>query len=157
MTLSAPDTEDDALARASETEGSSCSSIYQRRTNSFSFTVRTVKYTIKAQNLQPGVTYEGCVRIQRRKAYSGTIPDDPDTGEEEVIEWEDVEPDTFSDITRTEANTDENGITTVEADIDLPGGAEDSIGWEYEAVSAHIWPSYADCECPTDYEEPAPE
>jgi hypothetical protein len=154
--LGAEDTEEAALARATETEGTSCTSIYELRTTSFSFTVRTATYTIKASNLQPGVTYEGCVRIQRRKAYSGTIPDDPDTGEEEVIEWEDVASDTFSGITRTEANTDEDGVTTVEENIALPGGDEDSIGWEYQALSVHIWPSYADCTCPTDDEEPAP-
>jgi hypothetical protein len=156
IALSDEDTEAAALERATETEGTDCTSIYQLRTTSFSFTVRTATYTIKASNLQPGVTYAGCVRIQRRKAYSGTIPDDPDTSEEEVIEWEDVEPDPFSGITRTPGNTDENGVTTIEEDVALPGGDEDSIGWEYQALSVHIWPSYADCTCPTGYEEPAP-
>jgi len=136
--LSAPDTEIDALARETATDGSSCSSINQLRTTSFSWTERTVTYTATAENLVIGVAYEGCVRLRRREAYSGTLPADADTA------WEDVEPDTIAPFTPTETSEE---VATDEA---LPFVK----GWEYEVVSAHVWPVSAGCDCPTSYVAP---
>ncbi len=139
------DTEEAALARATETDGTSCTSIYELRTTSFSLTVRTVKFSLELTNLCYGRAYEGCVRIRKRKAFSGTIPSG------EVIEWEDVEPFTFGPITPSAANTTDGVTTTAEiTDQDLVGGTEDAIGWEYEIVSAHVWPVSAGCDCPTE-------
>jgi len=137
-TLSIPDTEEDALARANPTDGSSCSSINQLRTTSFSWTERTVTYTATAENLVIGVAYEGCVRIQRREAYRGTEPDDADTA------WEDVEPDTIASFTPTET------IEVVATNEALPFAK----GYEYEVVGAYVWPVSAGCDCPTSYVAP---
>jgi hypothetical protein len=141
--LSDPDTEEDALDRADETEGTSCSSLYQLRTTSFSLTQRESKYTLKFTNLSRGRSYVACARLRRRKAFSGTIPEGEDT------DWEDVEPDTFGPFQATDSNT-EDGVTTVEeaTDIDLPF----EQGWEYEIVAAYVWPAGTPCECPTTYE-----
>ena len=138
LVLSTLDTDGDALTRATETTGSLCSSINQLRTTSFSWTERTVTYTATAENLVIGVAYEGCVRIQRREAYSGTEPDDADTA------WEDVEPDTIASFTPTETSE------VVATDEALPFVK----GWEYEVVSAHVWPVSAGCDCPTSYVAP---
>ncbi len=145
--LSEEDTESAALARATASTGPACSSIYQLRTDTFTFTVCTVQYTLTAQNLKPGVSYSGCVRIQRRQAYSGTVPPEANT------EWEDVEPDTFTGITATPENTTA-GVTTIDSNVDLPGGTPESAGYEYQILSAHIWPTSAACDCPTSYVAP---
>jgi hypothetical protein len=136
--LTTEDTEDDALARATATEGTSCSSLYQLRTTSFSFTQRTSTYTATASNLVIGVQYEGCVRIRRREAYSGTVPSGADT------EWYDVEPDTIAAFTATA--TEEELAT----DVALPN----TQGYEYEVVGAYVWPVSAGCDCPTSYVAP---
>lgn len=140
--LSDEDTEADALARVTPTAGTSCRSLYPLRTNSFNFTVRTVKYTITATNLVVGEEYEGCVRIRRRKAYSGTEPAEAD------LDWEDVEPDTITAFTATSSTME------IATDIPLPGGVEESRGYEYEAVGAYIYPTFAGCDCPTSYVSP---
>jgi hypothetical protein len=137
-TLSEEDTEADAFARVTATTGTSCSSLYQLRTTSFRFTQRTVTYTATASNLVIGVQYEGCVRIRRREAYSGTVPPEADT------EWYDVEPDTIAAFTPTA--TDEEVAT----DIALPNVQ----GYEYEVVGAYVWPVSAGCDCPTSYIAP---
>lgn len=144
--LSLPDSEADALARVSGTESTTyCSSVYELRTDLFTFTVRTVKFSLELTNLCYGRAYEGCVRIRKRKAFSGTAPPG------EVIEWEDVEHFTFGPITPTSANTEDGVTTTAEiTDQDLVGGTEDAKGWEYEIVSAHVWPVSAGCDCPTE-------
>ena len=136
--ISMPDTETDALARETATTGSSCSSINELRTTSYSWTERTVTYTATASNLVIGVPYRGCVRLRRREAYSGTLPADADTA------WEDVEPDTIASFTPTETSEE---VATDEA---LPFVK----GWEYEVVSAHVWPVSAGCDCPTSYVAP---
>ena len=136
--LSIPDTEDDALARATATDGTSCSSIYELRTTSFSFTQRTSKYTATASNLVIGVQYEGCVRIRRREAYSGTVPSGADTA------WYDVEPDTIAAFTATATEEE------VATDVALPNVQ----GYEYEVVGAYVWPTSAGCDCPTSYVTP---
>ncbi|MFP4165762.1 MAG: hypothetical protein ACLFUF_01185, partial [Opitutales bacterium] len=137
------ETEEDALDRKPWNEGGNCSTRYEQRTDAYDFSYRTAKYTVKAENLQPGVTYEGCVRLRKREAYSGTLPDDADT------DWYDVEPDLITSFQRTSSNTDEDGITTVEEDVDIPFAK----GYEYELVSVHIWPTYAGCDCPTLWED----
>jgi len=103
-------------------------------------------YTATASNLVIGVLYEGCVRIRRRKAYSGDTPIDPDTGVTEVIAWEDVAPDTIAPFTPTATSE------IVADDEALPL----AIGYEYQVVSAHVWPVSAGCDCPTSYVEPDP-
>jgi len=137
-TLSIEDTEADALARAISISGTSCSSLYQLRTTSFSFTQRTATYTATASNLVVGVQYEGCVRIRRRQSYSGTVPPGADTA------WYDVEPDTIAAFTPTAT---EEEVATDEA---LPNVQ----GYEYEVVGAYVWPTSAGCDCPTDYVAP---
>lgn len=145
QTLSDEDTEADALARAEETAGTDCFSRYELRTTLFSLTVRTVKFSLELTNLCYGRAYEGCVRIRKRKAFSGTVPDG------EVVEWEDIEPFTFGPITPSAANTTDGVTTTAEiTDQDLVGGTEDARGWEYEIVSAHVWPVSVGCDCPTE-------
>jgi hypothetical protein len=142
ITLSTEDTEADALARATATAGTDCSSIYELRTTSFNFTVRTASYSVTANNLCKGRAYEGCVRLQRREAYSGTEPEEADT------EWEDIEPDTIASFVATAKEME------IETDVALLGGTVDAIGYEYRAVSAHVWPVSAGCDCPTDYVAP---
>lgn len=136
--LSVEDTEADALARAIGTSGTSCSSLYQLRTTSFSFTQRTSTYTATASNLVIGVQYEGCVRIRRREAYSGTVPSGADTA------WYDVEPDTIAAFTATATEEE------VATDVDLPN----EQGYEYAIVGAYVWPTSAGCDCPTSYVAP---
>jgi hypothetical protein len=143
-TLSLPDSEEEALARATAKAGSDCSSIDELRTDSYDITQRTATYTATASNLVIGVPYKGCVRLRRRKAYSGTTPLDPETEVTEVIAWEDVEPDTIAPFTPTETSEE---VATDEA---LPTAK----GYEYQAVSAHVWPVSAGCDCPTSYVTP---
>lgn len=137
-TLSIEDTELDALARATATTGTYCSSIYQLRTTSFSFTERTVTYTATASNLVIGVAYEGCVRVRRRESYSGTAPVDADTA------WYDVAPDTIASFTATATEEE------VATDVAVPNAQ----GYEYEVVGAYVWPVSAGCDCPTSYVAP---
>lgn len=127
------DTETNALAAATATSGTSCSSLYQLRTDSSSFTKRTATYSATASNLLVGVEYRGCVRIRKRQAYSGTPPSGANTN------WENVTPDTISPFTAT--NTSENIAT----DVSVPNAQ----GYEYEVVSAHVWPTSVGCDCPT--------
>ena len=141
-TLSDEATEQEALDRATPVEASSCSSLYQLRTTSSSFTVRTVKYFAKARNLCPGRQYQGCVRIRRREAYAGTPPAEADTS------WDEVAPDLIDTFT---ADPDEDGWTIIDEDVALPN----EQGFEYEIMGASIWPVGSGCECPTEYEPEA--
>ena len=138
FTLSSEDTEAYALDRATATEGNKCTSIYELRTTSFSFTHRTSTYTATASNLVIGVRYEGCVRMRKREAYSGTVPSGADT------EWHDVEPDTIATFTATATEEE------VATDVDLPN----EQGYEYEVLEAYVWPTSAGCDCPTSYVAP---
>ena len=130
-----PDSEEAALDVATEVDGTSCSSLYQLRTTSSSFTKRTATYTATASNLAIGKAYEGCVRIRKREAYAGTPPAGADT------EWEDVEPDTISSFTATDTEEE------IAADVVVPNVQ----GYEYQVVSAHVWPVSVGCDCPTSY------
>ncbi|MGZ0657107.1 hypothetical protein ACWPKS_16000 [Coraliomargarita sp. W4R72] len=139
LTLSDEDTEEDAVDRATPTTGTKSTSIYELRTTTFTFTHRTVKYTATASGLVKGVSYHGCIRIQRREAYSGTEPEDAD------LDWYDVESD---EIVAFPATSDEKDVA---AAVDLPIAQ----GWEYRIEGAYIYPVSSPCECPTSYEEPA--
>jgi hypothetical protein len=127
------DTEEDSLDAATAVSGTSCLSLYQLRTTSNSFIKRTVTYTATASNLSVGKAYEGCVKIRKREAYSGTPPAGADT------EWEDVEPDTISSFTATDTEEE------IAADVEVPNVQ----GYEYQVVSAHVWPVSVGCDCPT--------
>ena len=132
------ETEEDALGRANSVEGASCSSLYQLRTSTLTFTRREVTYTVRARDLQPGVTYTGCLRLKRREAYSGTPPEGANT------EWEEIEPQTLTTFT---ADPDEDGWTEIET-----GELPNEQGWEYQIIGAQIWPTRANCDCPTEHE-----
>jgi hypothetical protein len=82
-----------------------------------------------------GIAYEGCVRIRKRESYSGTPPAGADT------EWEDVAPDTISSFTATATEEE------IAADVVVPNVQ----GYEYQVVSAHVWPVSVGCDCPTSY------
>lgn len=148
-TYSNQESEADALERAEEEEDTFCSSIYQLRINTKVFTVRTVKFSLELTNLCRGRPYEGCVRIRKRMALSGSTTGTP--FQSELKKWEDVEPFTFGPVTPSSENTTDGITTTPEiTDQDLVGGTEDARGWEYEIVSAHVWPVSVGCDCPTE-------
>ena len=126
------DSEGSALSAATAVEGSKCSSIYEKRTTALSFTLRTSTYTATARNLTVGTTYQGCIRIRKRESYSGTPPTGADT------EWKDIEPDTITSFTATDTEEE------LAKDVDVPN----SQGYEYEVISAHVWPSSVGCTCP---------
>ena len=131
-----------AIQRATPTDlTSKNTSIYELRTTSNSFHHRTVSYTAKASGIVPGVTYSGCLRIRRREAYSGTVPEGANT------EWEEVEPQIFEAFTFA---PDEDGFTEIETG-DLPHAR----GWEYDVMDVAIWPINSPCDCPTEYEPEA--
>lgn len=137
-TLSDEDTEAEALERATVDAGTAETSRYELRTTGAQFLHRTVAYTATAQNLIGGARYKGCIRIQRREAYSGTVPEDAD------LTWQDVEPDQIAEFIATA--TEE----IVAEDVDLPIAQ----GWEYRIHSAHLWLAGTGCECPTGYAAP---
>ena len=126
-----PDTEENALAAATATSGTSCSSLYELRTDSSSFIKRTSTYSATVNNLMVGTEYTGCVKIRKRESYAGTPPAGANT------DWEDVEPDTINTFT---ANSGEKKVAN---EVDIPHVQ----GYEYEVVSAHVWPTYSDCNC----------
>ena len=128
-----PDTETNALAAATATSGTHSSSLYQLRTDTRNFTHRTATYTVTASNLVVGVEYEGCVRIRRREAYSGTEPADANT------DWSYVASDTIAAFTAT--STQEEIATNVALPI--------ARGYEYEVVSVHVWAVSSGNSCPT--------
>lgn len=149
ITLSVPDSDEDALSRATEVVGKSNSSIWELRTTEYDFVKRESSYTLKASNLKAGIQYRGCVVIERRRAFSGAVPEDTPEWE---LDWHDVEPDIIEPFT---ADPDENGETTIAEDVDLPHVE----GWEYRVkvdnsgyYLVNIWPTYADCECPSEWE-----
>ena len=125
------DTETNALAAATATSGTSCSSLYQLRTNSSSFIKRTSTYSATVDNLMVGTKYDGCVKIRKRESYAGTPPSGANT------DWQDVEPDTINTFTAI------NREKEVADEVDIPHVQ----GYEYEVVSAHVWPTYSDCNC----------
>lgn len=150
LTLSQPDSDEDALERAPESTGTTNSSVWQLRTTDYSFLKRESSYTIKASDLKAGIQYRGCVVIERRRAFSGAVPEGTP---EEDLDWHDVEPDIIEPFT---ADPDENGATTIAEDVDLPHVE----GWEYRVKRvgssgpylANVWPTYAECECPSEWE-----
>lgn len=130
------DTEEDALAVATTTTGSQCSSIYQKRTNNLNFIKQTVKYTLKTERTVKGQKYKGCVRFRKRESYSGSTPEGADT------QWKyDVEPDEIAVFT---ADPDEDGFEEIATEVELPN----EKGYEYQVLGANIWVSHIDCECP---------
>jgi hypothetical protein len=161
-----PDTEDAALARAREAfiaqldenedppsedeevgyEEGGCTSTYEIRTDTRGFIRRTLTYSLLGFRMVRGCKYKGCVEIMRRKAYSGTIPNDPETGEEEVLEWETVEPDIIEPFVATKTRE------IIVADVKLPIVK----GYTYMVGRATIWPVYVECDCPfiSEIEEP---
>ena len=76
LTLSAPDTEADALARATETEGTSCTSNYQERETGFTFNKTTVKFEAIVTGLIPGFCYSGIIPIEVRDDVEGGTYDE---------------------------------------------------------------------------------
>lgn len=118
-TISAKDTDEDAVARGTPTTGTSCSSLWETRSTGFSFTKRTSKYTINCVSLVIGVEYEVTPSIRRRTAVIGSYG-----------AWEDV---TVAPITFTATSTTEtigDGGNSI---------ALDHIqGYEYEITSVHI-------------------
>jgi hypothetical protein len=75
VTLGDPDSETDALARATETAGTSANSIWETRSTGFTLTKRTVNYAVLCTDVTPGVTYDGVIPLQRREAVIGTDDD----------------------------------------------------------------------------------
>lgn len=118
-TLSEEDTDQDAIDRATPTDGTSCSSRWETRNSQFDWIKRTSGYTIECDDLVIGVEYEITPIIRKRTAQddgSGT--------------WEDVTvtPTTFTATAKTETIDDAGNP------IDL-----DSIqGWEYEITDVNI-------------------
>tara|TARA_R110000772_G_scaffold157878_1_gene269127 strand:+ start:105 stop:356 length:252 start_codon:yes stop_codon:yes gene_type:complete len=78
-----------------------------------------------------GTKYDGCVKIRKRESYAGTPPSGANT------DWQDVEPDTINTFTAI------NREKEVADEVDIPHVQ----GYEYEVVSAHVWPTYSDCNC----------
>lgn len=70
--LDSPDSETDALDRATPSSGSSCSSVWQTRSTGFSFTKRTSEYTLNMSNLIDGQGYRVKPIIRRRTAVIGS-------------------------------------------------------------------------------------
>ena len=66
------DTEEDALARASSTSGTSCSSLWEKRSTGYSFIKRESEYTINLSALVDGFSYRFKPVIQRRTAVIGS-------------------------------------------------------------------------------------
>lgn len=103
--LTVEDTDTDAIARETPTAGTSCSSLWETRTTGFSFTSRTVEYTIECADLVIGLEYEVTLTIRRRTATTDA------TGA-----WEDVAvtPETFTATAKTE--TIDDGGNPIELD-----------------------------------------
>lgn len=93
LTLSEADTEENAIERETPEEGTSCSSLYETRSNGFSWVVRTSGYTIECSGLAIGVEYEVIPSIRKRTAVIGSYG-----------EWEDV---TVTPVTFTATGTTE--------------------------------------------------
>lgn len=79
------DTEADALARETATEGESTSSLYETRDTGFAFTKRTVDYCVLCTNLVKGKSYNGKIPKQSRTAVVGSYG-----------AWGDEDSDTFT-------------------------------------------------------------
>lgn len=117
--LSSEDTETDALARETPILGTSCSSLWESRTTSYSFTVRTVTYIIECVDLVIGIEYEVTPAIRRRTA----------TAEQLFGPWEDVVVTPYTFIATATTETIDNGDS-----IEL-----DNIqGYQYEITGVNI-------------------
>lgn len=71
-TISVADTENDAIARETPVNGTSCSSLWSTRATGFSWTKSTSKYTIECTNLVEGLSYKVTPTIQKRTAVIGS-------------------------------------------------------------------------------------
>lgn len=67
-TLSDEDTEADALDRTTAVAGSSCSSLWEIRTDDFDFIKRSADYALKASRLQIDAVYKARAYLRRRPA-----------------------------------------------------------------------------------------
>ena len=119
LTLSSPDTEENAIARETPEEGISCSSLSETRSNGFSWVVRTSGYTIECLGLAIGTEYEVAPSIRKRTAVIGSYG-----------EWEDVtiSPTTFTATDTTK--TIDNGGDPIELDH--------VQGYEYQITGVNI-------------------
>ena len=119
LTLSVADTEENAIARETPEEGTSCSSLSETRSNGFSWVVRTSGYTIECLGLAIGTEYEVAPSIRKRTAVIGSYG-----------EWEDVtiSPTTFTATDTTK--TIDNGGDPIELDH--------VQGYEYQITGVNI-------------------
>tara|TARA_R110002073_G_scaffold58625_1_gene148345 strand:- start:2646 stop:3086 length:441 start_codon:yes stop_codon:yes gene_type:complete len=118
-TISVVDTEEEAEARATPIDGTSCTSTWQVRSTGFSWVKRTSGYTIECDDLVVGVEYEVKPAIRRRTAVIGSFG-----------AWEDVTitPVTFT-ATATTKTIDQSGE---------PIPLEHIQGYEYEITAVSI-------------------
>ncbi|MDQ8206228.1 hypothetical protein QEH52_01810 [Coraliomargarita sp. SDUM461003] len=151
-TLSDPDTEADALDRATATAGTSCSSLYEQRTTDFDFTVRTSSYALRAGNLIPGARYTARVAIERRPAIKNPEGSGYVDADGEPSEWESTDDDEepmIDEYTFTAADRDQIVPTTgTWSDADEDGAIDTTEvtplialpvvpGWEYRIASGY--------------------
>jgi len=139
-----PDSEDKEDAAIAETPANQYGitisrSIYEQRTvgaGSSVFKHITSKYTIKADRLTKGAYYSGCVRIKRRRAYAGVVPEGAD------LSWEEIS----SDPIPVKKITSHGEVTLVTRAMPF------NRGYEYAVIQYYIWRtnSGATCNCPTE-------
>ena len=118
-TLSVPDTDALAIARATPVAGTSCSSLWETRNTGFSFIDRTSGYAIECSDLIVGFEYDVTPSIRKRTAVIGSYG-----------VWEDV---TVTPVTFTATATTET--------IDQSGGPiplDHIQGYEYEITAVSI-------------------
>ena len=113
--LTSEDTDADAIARETPAAGTSCSSLWETRSTGFTFTDRTSEYTITAENLINGNSYEVTPLIRRRTAVIGSYG-----------AWEDVTvaPETFT--------------ATSDTEVFPPESLTHTQGYEYEITGVEI-------------------
>ena len=117
--LSNEDTDQQAIARETPVEGTSCSSLWSVRSTGYSWTKRTSGYEIECANLINGLQYRVTPTIKRRTAVIGSYG-----------AWEDV---TVSSTSFTATATTE----TIDSDGD-PIALDHIQGYEYEITGVNI-------------------
>ena len=130
QTLSNPDTEAEALERATGIPGTQATSYWELRGSSAStgFVQQSCSYTIKLGLVRPGITYIVTLTIRRRIVYSANsgIPDgewEPVTVSPEIISFTDSDP-----------KWDSTNLTYTLPTVDLPL----IEGWEYEIFESRV-------------------
>jgi hypothetical protein len=151
-TLSLEDTESDALTRATATAGTSCSSLYEVRTDDFDFTVRTSEYALVASNLIIGARYTSRVLIERRPAIknpagSGYVDANGDPSEwttEDDESAQMIDEYTFTAtaseqiVPTTGTWTDDDADEEIDNDEVTPAIAlPNEVGWEYRIFAGY--------------------